>query len=458
MKKITFLFLLLMVSMGYSQVVLEDFEGATPSLENFDGISSSVQPNPDAVAPNPSANAFELITASAGQPWQGAKLVMQNNKIDMTTTNKVVTADVYSNTPKEFLVKLVDGDVGGSDPAQESKTAAAHSGSGWENLTFDFNVAADTGQPGYNPPVDQFSGIIFYPLYDISNNGWCDGCGQNNALDTTTYVDNISGIAGDPVAAPTPDPEAAPVPTVPNGEVYSIYNDTNGYTNSFPFAYDFGTLGGEPNLDQTGGTNLAYKFDFTFSGYGVGEGGPDDVSAYNFVNFNYWAEAGVPGFQFRLISNEGGSVTEHIYEIGTDEAVVTGEWVQVSIPMSHFTNSGFSSANLFQWKCDPFNQVPTTPGIVYVDNIILTTSTLSVNEFDSAQLSVYPNPSKGDWNISSSIMINNLSVFDILGKEVMAIPVNAKAVKIDASSLSAGMYFVKVRGNNGDKTIKVLKN
>jgi hypothetical protein len=40
----------------------------------------------------------------------------------------------------------------------------------------------------------------------------------------------------------------------------------------------------------------------------------------------------------------------------------------------------------------------------------------------------------------------------------MAIPVNAKAIKIDASLLSAGMYFVKVRGNKGDKTIKVLKD
>lgn len=377
MKKITFLLFLLTVFLGYSQVVLEDFEAATPTTLDTDGIVSSTQANPDRTG-NTSANALQLITDSAGQPWQGARLLMQKNKIDMTTANKILTADIYSTTPKEFLVKLSDGDVGAQDSNQESKTSAAHSGSGWETLTFDFKVPADTAQPGYNPPNDQFSSVLFFPLYDISNDGWCDGCNTGIALTTTTYVDNIKAIAGDALMLLAPAP--APIPTEPDGKTYSIYNDTNGYTTTFPYSYGFGTLGEEPDLDTGTDTNLALKLDFSFAGYGVGEGGPDDVSVYNYVNFMYYAVTGVPGFQFRLISNNG-TVMEYTYEVGTQEEIVIGAWTQVSIPMTYFTTLGFSTTSLYQWKFEGFRGVVSDPGIVYVDNIILTQNPVSAYRF-----------------------------------------------------------------------------
>ena len=307
-----------------------------------------------------------------------------------------------------------------------------------------------------NPPNDQFSSIFFFPLYDISNNGWCDGCGQNNALDTTTYVDNVAGIPGDAVVPPLQDPEAAPIPNVPNGETYSIYNDTNGYTTVFPVQYPFGTLGGEPDLDPGAGENKALKFDFTFAGWGQGEGGPDDVSAYSFVNFMYWAEPGVPGFQFRMISNDGG-VTEHTYEIGTQEAIVTGQWTQVSIPMSYFTGLGFSSANFFQWKCDPFMQAVTDPGIVYIDNILLTVNALSVDEFATAEFKVYPNPTATNWTVSGNSPIKKVTVYDILGKKVTSLTSNSNEVEITTTTMSPGMYFAKIESDNGSQTVKLIK-
>ena len=444
-----------LIGAGGSLTLLEDLEGAAPTLID-DGTTSSVAANPDMAGANTSANAIQILTNAASNPWQGSKLLMQNNKIDMTTAEKSMTVDIYSLAPREFLAKLSDGDVGGTDLAQESKTYAVHGGTGWETLTFDFNVAGDTGQPGYNPPNDQFSSIIFFPLYDISNNGWCDGCSENNSLDTTTYVDNIMGVAGDAIVPPTPDPEAAPIPNAPNGEVYSIYNDTNSYTTVFSVQYPFGTLGGEPDLDPGAGVNKALKFDFTFAGWGQGEGGPDDVSAYGFVNFMYWAEAGVPGFQFRMISNDG-AVTEHVYEIGTQEPIVTEQWTQVSIPMSYFTNLGFSSANFFQWKCDPFMQVITDPGGVYIDNIILTQNALSVDEFDTSEFKVYPNPTAVDWTISGNRLITKVTVYDILGKTMSSFSPNANEVIISTRTLRAGMYFAKIESANGSQTVKLIK-
>lgn len=456
MKKITFLLFVLTISLGYSQVVLEDFEGIAPATIDSDGLISSTQSNPDMASANTSANALQLVTSAAGQPWQGTRLLMQNNKIDMTTTNKVLTVDIYSTMPREFLAKLSDGDTGAQDPNQESKTADAHTGSGWETLTFDFNIPADTGLPGYNPPNDQFSSILFFPLYDISNNGWCDGCSQNNAITSTTYVDNITAIAGDVIIPPAPDPEPAPLPTAPDAETYSIFNDNSGYTTTFPSQYGFGTIGGIPDLDTGTGTNLALKFDFSFAGYGEGEGGPDDVSAYSYVNFMYWAEPGVPGFQFRMISNNGG-VLEYTYEIGTDEAIVNGAWTQVTIPMSYFTDLGFASTHFFQWKFEAFMQVITDPGIVYVDNIILTQNPLSVVDFEISEFNVFPNPTKTNWSVISNAIINNVIVYDVLGKQVISLSPNETEVEIDASTLNSGLYFAKITGNKGSKTIKLIK-
>ena len=65
----------------------------------------------------------------------------------------------------------------------ESATDAAHTGSGWETLTFDFSDSKD------NTPVasDVFGRILFFPQW--SGSGW------NTSSVTTTYVDNIKGIA-----------------------------------------------------------------------------------------------------------------------------------------------------------------------------------------------------------------------------------------------------------------------
>ena len=200
MKKITLLLALLMVSVGFGQTVLEDFEGTAPELSSDGPIVTTIVVNPTVSA----EKSLELITKAAGSPWQGAQLIMQSNKIDMTTADKTMTIDIYSNVARRFLLKLSKPDLGNVN-SKESKTAVSHGGTGWETVTADFNIAADTGQPGYNPPNDQFSSIIFYPLFNTNEtvDGWCTGCGENVSLDTTTFIDNITAIAGDVIIPPS---------------------------------------------------------------------------------------------------------------------------------------------------------------------------------------------------------------------------------------------------------------
>ena len=448
MKKITFLFILLITSLGFSQEILINGDFETGSAA------------PDWAGNGAGAN---VADDGSGSNFVNAAVVTGSAEVWQTNLQQVIALtegetyelsfDAYATANSTIIAGI--GKNGGDFANSADNPALTTTSQNFSYiLTANFNTVADGSR-------------VFFDMGGAANN---DG--------RTIFIDNVSlmvssatscsdGImngdeTGIDCGGSCPNvcvvlPPPAPVPTVPDAEAYSIYNDTNSYSNFFPFVYNFGTLGGEPNLDTNGGTNLALQFDFTFAGYGVGEGGPDDVSAYDFVSFDYWAEAGSTGFRFVMISNDGG-VTEHNYEVGLDEPIVTEAWTKVSIPMTFFTGLGFSETNFFQWKMDPFMQDPTTGSIVYVDNILLTQNEiLSVDNFDTAQFSVYPNPSIDVWNISNNALINTVAVYNVLGKQVIALEPNATEAVIDASSLNSGIYFARIDGANGATTVKLIK-
>ena len=88
-------------------------------------------------------------------------------------------------------------------------------------------------------------------------------------------------------------------------------------------------------------------------------------------------------------------------------------------------------------------------------------TTLNIQDFDfSNYFSLYPNPVNEELNIiaKQNIEIQSLTIYDILGQAVIAVP-NAKSVsKIDVSKLSSGNYFVKVKSDKGISSMKFIKN
>jgi hypothetical protein len=80
---------------------------------------------------------------------------------------------------------------------------------------------------------------------------------------------------------------------------------------------------------------------------------------------------------------------------------------------------------------------------------------VDINEYQSNNLHIYPNPTTGDLFISSNIKINNISVYNIIGKEVIS---DAKTNNnlLDISQLSNGVYFIKISVNNTTVTKKIV--
>ncbi|RZJ33144.1 MAG: T9SS type A sorting domain-containing protein [Flavobacterium sp.] len=84
-------------------------------------------------------------------------------------------------------------------------------------------------------------------------------------------------------------------------------------------------------------------------------------------------------------------------------------------------------------------------------------ASLANNQFTNGSFTAYPNPVKSVLNLSSVQNISNVAVYNLLGQQVLAKPMNASEGQIDMSSLSRGTYMVKVTANNEVKTIKVIK-
>jgi hypothetical protein len=414
--------------------LLQDFQvGGLDST--FGGAIATLAANPSGAG-----QVLMLSQNNAGNVWQGVNInLLQNVQL---TTNKTMTMEVYSTTPITIAPKVIAGLAG----ALDSTTSASHTGSGWETLSFTFNQGLD-GSTTANGVYNRF--VIYYNWNSGTNNfGTPDG--------RVFYVDNIRGTAVPIVPDPTPS-TPAPVPTFPNSQVYSIYNDTNGYTTNFPVAYDFGFLSGEPDLDASATVNKAYKFNFGVAGWGQGQA-MANVTSYGFVSFDYWAQPGLPnGFRFVMISNNG-SVTEHVYQIGTNETLVTGQWKKVEIPMSFFTGIGFAATNFFQWKVSPFNDSVDNAGFVYVDNILLTVnSVLSNNSYNISKAMLYPNPTSNVLNIESVGNIQTIAIYNVLGQEVMNRETNGTSVSLDVSGLNAGIYVVKTMIDGNVSSTKFIK-
>ena len=288
----------------------------------------------------------------------------------------------------------------------------------------------------------------------------------SNGTDTETYT--VSFVATLPGAAGSIGS--------PAGEVLALLdNVSNGTATTFwnP-SYFFGINEGIVNLEG----NNAIKMDFSVAGWGGGiNNGSDvytDVSAYGFLNFSYYAPSGAAGelgheFKFILIgggaSPGGTGAGEYSYTLkeagqGGDADIVFDQWVNVTVPLSHFVNLGWATANFFQIKLGSTSDLNTK--VVYFDNMFFSVNAgtvLGADDFNVVELSAYPNPSNTNWNIkTSNTVITSVEVFNLLGKRVVSQKNNSTDVAISTDGLTSGIYLARVTTDLGTKTIKLIKN
>lgn len=85
------------------------------------------------------------------------------------------------------------------------------------------------------------------------------------------------------------------------------------------------------------------------------------------------------------------------------------------------------------------------------------TNLLSVFDNSLERVNIFPNPALNEINFQSSFTIERIVILNNLGQIVVDFEPNINSFTYDISSLNAGMYYVKVTGNNFTKTEKIIK-
>ena len=85
-------------------IIIEDFEGTPPQIAADNGLGSvTIVTDPETSGTN--SEVLRIVTSTAGLTYQNAQVFLQDDYIHLISSNKVVTADVYSTTAFNMLAK-----------------------------------------------------------------------------------------------------------------------------------------------------------------------------------------------------------------------------------------------------------------------------------------------------------------------------------------------------------------
>lgn len=89
-------------------------------------------------------------------------------------------------------------------------------------------------------------------------------------------------------------------------------------------------------------------------------------------------------------------------------------------------------------------------------NFCITTASLSVNELEN-KINVYPNPSKGIFNIAMDFEGDKtVTLTSLTGQVIGAYQVKGNQLKIDESDLASGLYMLTISNENNSVTRKII--
>jgi len=112
---------------------------------------------------------------------------------------------------------------------------------------------------------------------------------------------------------------------------------------------------------------------------------------------------------------------------------------------------------IFVDDIDYFEGLPNTPNFIPDSAIFVTDeqqcNTASLDDLNINSFSIFPNPAKDYLNIDCS-SLESVTIYNILGKELIKESNN----RINVSSLSKGVYFIKVSDDVNSSTKRFIKN
>ena len=426
MKNYIFLILTLNTLLTYSQIALpinfEEGQVTTESFVNFNGGIGTVVDNPFITDDNPS-NTVGKIVRDGGDIWAGSYLELEDF-IDFTT-NTTINMRVYSVSPGLHVKFKLENNDSSSATDRDAYTSTYDQ---WETLTWSF-----AGEP-----TNTYEKLVL--MFDFGNIG-------NGTDSSTFYFDDI-------------------FQTDPTGGLSQIdlpitYDDSSIYYSLIPFGDEEGA---SDIIYNSGANNLAYvaksSSAATWAGVTISnESGLENnipVTSSNSKMYvhTYVTGSSNTGIPVRLKIENNNDPTQSVETEAYTTVVDAWEILEFDFnneatgTAALNENYPFSMASLFF----NFGSAGDDQTVYYFDNISFGSPiSLGLDSVSNESFKLYPNPVEDYLYIQSSdTTIKNIDIYNILGKKIYS---TSSENRLDMSSYSAGIYFVKI--NNS--TFKIVK-
>jgi hypothetical protein len=429
MKKITLFVFLVACSISQAQEFPLNFTNSNQLFTGFGGASTSLVPDPD-----DSTNQV-LRVVGAGLEYDNAQLNLLTNYIDLSDdANNTITFRIKPEADygtRTHLLKFQSP--GAGNGAAETQLQFTTSGTTWTTVTLDFP-----------------SGLLSYKLMVLFPD-----FGPGNFQVGNYLFDDFAGATNIAPPPPVPGPSSnSPVP--PNrlaSEVVSIYSDA--YTSISPMVFDAGWCGSS-SVEQTTaggvGNNVTYYKGNPCQGITF-QSAVQNFTGLTNLHVDLFIASGTDlvGKVFNLkIVPVTGAVTEFNIDLNAlSPAPVPGTWYSYDKVISY---SGPTN-NIHE-----FGVTSNLNNIVWYDNLYFhKNTTMSSDSFTASKVKLYPNPTSNVLNIESLGTIQTISVYNVLGQEVINKALNSTSTSLDVSSLNSGIYVVKTVVDGVTSSTKFIK-
>ena len=252
-------------------------------------------------------------------------------------------------------------------------------------------------------------------------------------------------------ACPSPPTTAPTAPPARNAwDVVSLYSEA--YTPVEFDNFDAGWCGANSVTEVTIAGNKVQQFNGN-NCQGIVLKNAVDVSGFTHMHVDVYIDGSVDVtskvFNLKFVGSPNTIFKEYPFNAGTSPALVAGSWFSIDIPvdlstLTTFKEFGITADNLK-------NQV-------WYDNLyVYRAATASVDKNNLLNVSLSPSPATNELRISAQDVIENVTIYNVLGKTVVNAKINKKEDVINVSGLNTGIYILKYTINNAVGTMKFIK-
>lgn len=90
------------------------------------------------------------------------------------------------------------------------------------------------------------------------------------------------------------------------------------------------------------------------------------------------------------------------------------------------------------------------------DDFQVQTQTLSTEKNTIDGFTFGPNPTHGALRLKAKSVLDQATIYDLLGKELMNVKGNSSEINLDLSRFTSGVYLIRVKSGTSTQTIKVV--